>query len=180
MRAAEHWKDFEVLDTSGGEKLERWGDVILARPDPQIIWNTPKGACLEEDRCPLPPFPERRRTAGKCAICLPSSWTIGYRELTFKIQPTGFKHTGLFPEQAVNWDFMAEKIRTARKKDPDREIKVLNLFAYTGGATTCLQRRQARRSAMWTPPRAWWPGPGKTRPCPGWRTVPSAGSWTTA
>lgn len=134
MRAAEHWKDFEVLDTSGGEKLERWGNVILARPDPQIIWNTPKGDSWKKINAR---YLRSRSGGGSWEVRnMPAgSWTIGYRELTFKIQPTGFKHTGLFPEQAVNWDFMAEKIRTARKKDPNREIKVLNLFAYTGGAT---------------------------------------------
>ena len=176
MRAAEHWKDFEVLDTSGGEKLERWGNVILARPDPQIIWNTPKGDSWKKINAR---YLRSRSGGGNWEVRnMPAgSWTIGYRELTFKIQPTGFKHTGLFPEQAVNWDFMAEKIRAARKKDPNREIKVLNLFAYTGGATIACS---ARRSAMWTPPRAWWPGPGKTRPCPAWRTVPSGGLWTTA
>ena len=134
MRAAEHWKDFEVLDTSGGEKLERWGNVILARPDPQIIWNTPKGDFWKKINAR---YLRSRSGGGSWEVRnMPAgSWTIGYRELTFKIQPTGFKHTGLFPEQAVNWDFMAEKIRAARKKDPNREIKVLNLFAYTGGAT---------------------------------------------
>ena len=131
MRAAEHWKDFEVLDTSGGEKLERWGNVILARPDPQIIWNTPKGDSWKKINAR---YLRSRSGGGSWEVRNMSagSWTIGYRELTFKIQPTGFKHTGLFPEQAVNWDFMAEKIRAARKKDPNREIKVLNLFAYTG------------------------------------------------
>ncbi len=134
MRAAEHWKDFEVLDTTGGEKLERWGNVILARPDPQIIWQTGKGS---EWRRVNARYQRSRSGGGSWEFKnMPrDSWTIRYRELTFKIQPTGFKHTGLFPEQAVNWDFMAEKIRTARQKDPGREIRVLNLFAYTGGAT---------------------------------------------
>ena len=134
MRAAEHWNDFEVLDTSSGEKLERWGNVVLARPDPQIIWNTPKGDSWKKINAR---YLRSRSGGGSWEVRnMPAgSWTIGYRELTFKIQPPGFKHTGLFPEQAVNWDFMAEKIRAARKKDPDREIKVLNLFAYTGGAT---------------------------------------------
>ena len=106
MRAAEHWKDFEVLDTSGGEKLERWGNVILARPDPQIIWNTPKGDFWKKINAR---YLRSRSGGGSWEVRnMPAgSWTIGYRELTFKIQPTGFKHTGLFPEQAVNWDFMA-------------------------------------------------------------------------
>ncbi len=117
MRAAEHWKDFEVLDTSGGEKLERWGNVILTRPDPQIIWNTPKGDSWKKINAR---YLRSRSGGGSWEVRnMPAgSWTIGYRELTFKIQPTGFKHTGLFPEQAVNWDFMAEKIRAARKRTP--------------------------------------------------------------
>lgn len=129
MRAAEHWKDFEVLDTSGGEKLERWGNVILARPDPQIIWNTPKGDSWKKINAR---YLRSRSGGGNWEVRnMPAgSWTIGYRELTFKIQPTGFKHTGLFPEQAVNWDWFSEKIRNA-----GRPVKVLNLFAYTGGAT---------------------------------------------
>lgn len=129
MRAAEHWKDFEVLDTSGGEKLERWGNVILARPDPQIIWNTPKGDFWKKINAR---YLRSRSGGGSWEVRnMPAgSWTIGYRELTFKIQPTGFKHTGLFPEQAVNWDFMGEKIRAAGGR-----VRVLNLFAYTGGAT---------------------------------------------
>lgn len=129
MRAAEHWKDFEVLDTSGGEKLERWGNVILARPDPQIIWNTPKGDSWKKINAR---YLRSRSGGGSWEVRnMPAaSWTIGYRELTFKIQPTGFKHTGLFPEQAVNWDWCSERIREA-----GRPVKVLNLFAYTGGAT---------------------------------------------
>ena len=129
MRAAEHWKDFEVLDTSGGEKLERWGNVILARPDPQIIWNTPKGDSWKKINAR---YLRSRSGGGSWEVRnMPAgSWTIGYRELTFKIQPTGFKHTGLFPEQAANWEWFGEKIRSA-----GRPVKVLNLFAYTGGAT---------------------------------------------
>lgn len=134
MRAATGWKDFEVLDTSSGEKLERWKNVILARPDPQIIWRTPKNAQWNRINAR---YLRSRSGGGSWEVRnMPSdSWSIRYGELTFKIHPTGFKHTGLFPEQAVNWDFMAQKIRAARQADPDREIKVLNLFAYTGGAT---------------------------------------------
>ena len=136
----------DILDqhlTAGdGEKLERWGNVILARPDPQIIWNTPKGDSWKKINAR---YLRSRSGGGSWEVRnMPAgSWTIGYRELTFKIQPTGFKHTGLFPEQAVNWDFMAEKIRAARKKDPNREIKVLNLFAYTGGATVACAKAGA-------------------------------------
>ncbi|MGN0664018.1 MAG: class I SAM-dependent methyltransferase [Negativibacillus sp.] len=134
MRAATNWKDFEIIDTSSGEKLERWGDVILARPDPQIIWNTPKGAEWKKANARY----QRSSSGGgqwDNKSMEKDQWTIAYGPLTFKISPTGFKHTGLFPEQAVNWDFMADKIRAA-----GRPVSVLNLFAYTGGATlACAQ-----------------------------------------
>ena len=129
MRVAKNWNDFEVIDTSSGEKLERWGDVILARPDPQIIWSTPKGAEWKKANARY----QRSSSGGgqwDNKSMSKDQWTIDYGPLTFKISPTGFKHTGLFPEQAVNWDFMADKIRNA-----GRPIGVLNLFAYTGGAT---------------------------------------------
>ena len=130
MRIADQWKDYEIIDTSGGEKLERWGDVLLIRPDPQIIWNTPKShptwrkADARYLRSSSGGGSWQNRSLDK------KEWKIRYGDLTFKVSPTGFKHTGLFPEQAVNWDFMAEKIRKAK-----RPVKVLNLFAYTGGAT---------------------------------------------
>ena len=129
MRVANNWKDFEVIDTTSGEKLERWGDVILARPDPQIIWNTPKGAEWKQANARY----QRSSSGGgqwDNRSMNKDQWHINYGPLTFKISPTNFKHTGLFPEQAVNWDFMADKIR-----NPGRPISVLNLFAYTGGAT---------------------------------------------
>ncbi|MEG2074093.1 MAG: class I SAM-dependent methyltransferase [Angelakisella sp.] len=129
MRYSERWKDFEVLDASGGEKLERWGKATLIRPDPQIIWNTPKGGAWgKADARYL------RSAAGGGSWEIfhleKEQWTVSYGDLKFKISPTGFKHTGLFPEQAVNWDFFAQKI-----KETNRVVKVLNLFAYTGGAT---------------------------------------------
>ena len=130
MRYTKDWKDYELLDCSGGERLERWGNVVLIRPDPQVIWNTPK-------EHPLWHRADARYVRSKeggghweCRRQLPEAWNINYKELQFKISPTGFKHTGLFPEQAVNWDMMREKITGA-----GRSIKVLNLFAYTGGAT---------------------------------------------
>ena len=129
MRVANNRKDFEVIDTTTGEKLERWGDVILARPDPQIIWNTPKGAEWKQANARY----QRSSSGGgqwDNRSMNKDQWHINYGPLTFKISPTNFKHTGLFPEQAVNWDFMADKIRNA-----GRPISVLNLFAYTGGAT---------------------------------------------
>ena len=129
MRAATGWQDYEILDCSGGEKLERWGDVTLIRPDPQVIWNTPKDARWRRADARY----QRSASGGGSwqeAGLRKQSWQIGYRELRFHIRPTGFKHTGLFPEQAVNWDLMGELIRGAA-----RPVSVLNLFAYTGGAT---------------------------------------------
>ena len=130
MRYTKDWKDYELLDCSGGERLERWGNVVLIRPDPQVIWNTPK-------EHPLWHRADARYVRSKeggghweCRRQLPEAWNINYKDLQFKISPTGFKHTGLFPEQAVNWDMMREKITGA-----GRSVKVLNLFAYTGGAT---------------------------------------------
>lgn len=130
MRIADGWKDYEILDMSDGRKLERWGNYILDRPDPQIIW---------QDKT----FPNKWKK--KDAIYIRSNkggghweninsikprWQVKYKDLTFNIKQMGFKHTGLFPEQAVNWDYMIDKI-----KNSNRKIKVLNLFAYTGGAT---------------------------------------------
>ena len=130
MRIAENWKDYELLDCSSGERLERWGNVILVRPDPQVIWKTPK----EEPRWFAPDAHYYRSKTGGGAWethkKLPAAWPVRYGELTFNIKPMGFKHTGLFPEQAVNWDLLMQTIREA-----DRPLKVLNLFAYTGGAT---------------------------------------------
>ena len=129
MRIADQWQDFEILDTSSGEKLERWGNTILIRPDPQVIWRPEKGPEWQKADARY-----NRSSAGGGSWQIyrshPQFWTIGYRDLKFKISPTGFKHTGLFPEQAVNWDYCMNAIRGA-----DRPINVLNLFAYTGGAT---------------------------------------------
>ncbi|MCQ4895205.1 class I SAM-dependent methyltransferase [Anaerotruncus sp. DFI.9.16] len=129
MRAATGWKDFELLDAADGEKLERWGDVILARPDPQVIWKTPKGP--EWGRANAR-YNRSSSGGGSWQVKrLPrAEWEIGYGPLRFCIRPTGFKHTGLFPEQAVNWDLMDGLVKNA-----GRELSVLNLFAYTGGAT---------------------------------------------
>ena len=129
MWLADSWKDYEVLDTSAGEKLERWGKYILVRPDPQVIWNTPKDDPLWRK---YDARYARSSTGGGhwSAHHLPEHWCIHYRELTFQVKPMNFKHTGVFPEQAANWDWFSEKIRNA-----GRPVKVLNLFAYTGGAT---------------------------------------------
>ena len=129
MWAADQWKDYEVLDTSNGEKLERWGDYFLVRPDPQVLWDTPKK--LRQWRKPNGHYHRSSKGGGQWEFFdLPKIWDIQYKELKFHLQPFSFKHTGLFPEQAVNWDWFSEKIRKAK-----RPVKVLNLFAYTGGAT---------------------------------------------
>ena len=134
MRIADNWQDYELIDTSSGEKLERWGKVRLIRPDPQIIWKTPKGADWQKADAH---YHRSNKGGGQWETLkkLPESWQVNYDGLVFKISPTGFKHTGLFPEQAVNWDLFRKLIREA-----GRPISVLNLFAYTGGATlACLQ-----------------------------------------
>lgn len=129
MRATTEFRDYEILDCSGGEKLERWGKYTLVRPDPQVLWNTPKGGEWQRANAH---YHRSHSGGGSWEIkSLPDShWTIGWRDLTFKVSPTGFKHTGLFPEQAVNWGYVREKLGGG-KTPPS----VLNLFAYTGGAT---------------------------------------------
>ena len=130
MRVAENWKDYELIDATDGERLERFGDVLLIRPDPQIIWHTPRkdprwesaNARYLRSKTGGGHWEMRRKT--------PECWQIGYGDLRFNLKPMGFKHTGIFPEQAVNWDLMAGMIRKA-----DRPIRVLNLFGYTGAAT---------------------------------------------
>ncbi len=129
MWIADNWKDYEVIDTSDGEKLERWGDYILVRPDPQVIWQTPKNH--KGWKKPNGHYHRSNKGGGDWEMFdMPDRWQISYGNLHFNLQPFKFKHTGLFPEQAVNWDWFSEKIRNA-----GRPIKVLNLFAYTGGAT---------------------------------------------
>ena len=130
MIISKEWKDYEILDMANGEKLERWGDIILIRPDPQIIWkNKSKPELWKRANAHY----HRSKSGGgewEYIKKVPKAWQIKYKNLTFNLKPMGFKHTGLFPEQAVNWDFMISKIKNAK-----RDIKVLNLFAYTGGAT---------------------------------------------
>ncbi len=130
MRVAENWQDYCLIDTSKGERLERWGDITLIRPDPQIIWENP-----DPDRAWATAHAKYNRSSSGGGSWdyrkkFSESWTIKYKDLTFMVKPTGFKHTGLFPEQAVNWDYCDNVIRNA-----GREINVLNMFAYTGGAT---------------------------------------------
>ena len=129
MWIADNWKDYEVLDTSGGEKLERWGDYILVRPDPQVIWNTPHEHPSWKKKNAH--YHRSQKGGGEWEfISLPDEWSIRYGNLRFHLKPFSFKHTGLFPEQAVNWDWFSGLIAGA-----GRPVKVLNLFAYTGGAT---------------------------------------------
>lgn len=132
MWIADGWKEYEVLDASGGEKLERWGSYVLLRPDPQVIWNTEKKAA-EWNRLSAHYHRSSKGGGDWEFFDLPGQWDIHYKDLTFHLQPFSFKHTGLFPEQAVNWDWFGEMI--AKEKAGGREVKVLNLFAYTGGAT---------------------------------------------
>lgn len=129
MWVADKWKDYEVLDASRGEKLERWGDYILIRPDPQVIWDTER-IHRGWKKCSAH-YHRSSRGGGEWEFFdLPQQWEIHYGKLAFHLKPFSFKHTGLFPEQAVNWDWFGDKIRRAK-----RPVKVLNLFAYTGGAT---------------------------------------------
>jgi 23S rRNA (cytosine1962-C5)-methyltransferase len=130
MILCDNWKDFELIDCSNGEKLEKWGNVYLLRPDPQIIWDN--GELIKKyDK--INAYYHRSNKGGgywENILKTPASWTVSYKGLLFNVKQMGFKHTGLFPEQSINWDFMMDKIKRA-----NREIKVLNLFAYTGGAT---------------------------------------------
>ncbi len=136
MRVADEWKDYELIDCSGGEKLERWTREILIRPDPQVIWKSEKSNRLWAQ--PSAKYVRSRTGGGKWHAFkrVPPAWQVRYKDLTFNIKTMGFKHTGLFPEQAVNWDFVRELIRSSGRE----EVKVLNLFAYTGAATVaCLK-----------------------------------------
>ena len=134
MWIADHWKDYAVLDCGGGEKIERWGNQILQRPDPQAIW--PRDKDCKVWNKPNAIYHRSNAGGGKWEIRkLPEQWAIHYGDLTFQLKPMSFKHTGLFPEQAANWDWFSEIIKKAKDNEPDRQIKVLNLFAYTGGAT---------------------------------------------
>ncbi len=138
MRLADGWKEFAVLATGDGYKLERWGEIVLLRPDPQVIW------CAQRDLFSDPSVhavyrrSERGGGAWEIRKTMPESWNIAYRDLVFRVKPMGFKHTGLFPEQAVNWERMCALVKGA-----SRPVKILNLFAYTGGATVALAKAGA-------------------------------------
>ena len=130
MLTSDNWKDYMLIDASDGQKLEKWGDYYLVRPDPQAIWQcrTEKKLWTSADA-----VYHRSKSGGgawQYRTRLPKSWQIKYKDLIFNVKPMGFKHTGIFPEQAANWDFISEKIASAKS-----DLKVLNLFAYTGGAT---------------------------------------------
>ena len=137
IKLADQWKDYSVIATGDGYKLERWGEIVLLRPDPQVIWEA------QRDLFAYPAHAVYKRSekgggGWEYKKTVPESWKISYRDLTFRIKPMGFKHTGLFPEQAVNWDRCTELIKNA-----NRRIKVLNLFAYTGGASVALRKAGA-------------------------------------
>ena len=156
MWIADQWKDYQVLDTSKGEKLERWGDYLLVRPDPQVIWDTPKknpGWKKMNGH-----YHRSKKGGGEWEFFnLPEQWTIQYKDLTFNLKPFSFKHTGLFPEQATNWDWFGDKIRKA-----GRPIKVLNLSATPVVLPLPLQL-QVPVLLMWMLLREWSPGRRKTQ-----------------
>ncbi len=138
MRIADGWQDYKIIATGDGYKLERWGDVVLLRPDPQVIWKAQRDLFAYPEIDALYRRSDKGGGAWEYRRKIPEEWTVGYRDLRFKIKPMGFKHTGLFPEQAVNWDRTSALIANA-----GRPIKVLNLFAYTGGATVACAKAGA-------------------------------------
>ena len=138
MRIAEDWQDYKIIATGGGYKLERWKDIVLLRPDPQAIWEAQRDLFAYPGIHAVYRRSEKGGGAWEYRKPMPEEWTVGYKDLKFKIKPMGFKHTGLFPEQAVNWDRMSSLIKGA-----GRPVKVLNLFAYTGGATVACAKAGA-------------------------------------
>ena len=141
MKTADDWKEYKILATANGMKKENWNGVVLLRPDPQVIW---QGADLDTSDVNAV-YRRSDRGGGYWDVKkqFPPEWVIAYKDLRFKVKPMGFKHTGLFPEQAVNWDAMRSLIENAKKRDPEREIKILNLFAYTGGASVACAKSGA-------------------------------------
>ncbi len=141
IHIADGWKDYTVLATGDGYKLERWGEHVLLRPDPQVIWRAQQDMFAYPELSAVYRRSEKGGGAWEYKKPLPASWTIGYKDLTFKIMPMGFKHTGLFPEQAVNWEKTGALVKSAVAAG--RKVKVLNLFAYTGGASVALAKAGA-------------------------------------
>lgn len=139
MRVSDNWQDYKLIDASSGERLEQWGDITLIRPDPQIIWNTERKNPLWKQAHAR--YSRSSSGGGKWQVYkkIPDRWTISYGELVFNIKPMGFKHTGVFPEQAVNWDFVTEKIKSS-----GRQLNILNLFGYTGCATLACMKAGAK------------------------------------
>ena len=143
MKTADKWQDYKILATGDGMKLETWNGVTLLRPDPQVIWKTPKNLYAHNGLDAIYHRSERGGGTWEYKNKIPAEWTVSYKDLRFKIKPMGFKHTGLFPEQAVNWDMMRSLIEEEKSRFPDKKIKVLNLFAYTGGATVACAKSGA-------------------------------------
>ncbi len=143
MKIASDWKDYRIIATGEGMKLEKWGNVTLLRPDPQVIWKNEKNLYSHPDINAVYHRSERGGGGWQIKKPFPPQWTISYGDLKFYIKPTGFKHTGLFPEQAVNWNAMRALIEKAKAENPDKPIKILNLFAYTGGATVACAKSGA-------------------------------------
>lgn len=143
MKTVDDWQDYKILGTGNGMKLEDWKGVVLLRPDPQVIWDCGENLSAREGIHAAYRRSDKGGGAWEIRRKFPPEWNISYRDLTFKIKPMGFKHTGLFPEQAVNWNAMRDVIGCAKKRSPDREIRVLNLFAYTGGASVACAKSGA-------------------------------------
>ena len=141
IRLAEDWKDYSVIATGDGYKLERWGETVLLRPDPQVIWSAQRDLFAYPALSAVYRRSEKGGGAWDYKKSVPEKWTIGYKELRFAVKPMGFKHTGLFPEQAVNWERTAALV--TRAKAAGRNVKILNLFAYTGGASVALAKAGA-------------------------------------
>ena len=147
MWISDNWQDYELLDASDGERLERWGKYILIRPDPQIIWKNKRTAAEWKRADGI--YRRSKSGGGEWTVRnMPENWTVSYGDLNFMLRPMGFKHTGLFPEQAVNWDWFSRIIRSAVSKNPEKRPRVLNMFAYTGGATAMPRPPRARMYAM--------------------------------
>lgn len=143
MKIADKWKDYTIIATGDGMKLERWKNVTLLRPDPQVIWNSEKDLFSYPDISAVYHRSEKGGGRWEYRQKFPEEWHISYGDLTFKVKPMGFKHTGLFPEQAVNWDTMRALIEAEKLRFPGKKVKVLNLFAYTGGATVACAKAGA-------------------------------------